>query len=118
MPRILRTIVTGHDEHGQSIVTGDRLSGPGSPNVYVPVHDQNVCLANIWSFDSIPTHAPREAEAGERFTLKPARGGAIFRYIEIPPESIRRYDNIDAYFQKMDAGDDQASGARKKHPAM
>jgi hypothetical protein len=51
MPRTVRTIVTGHDANGQSIVTGDRLSGPDSPNVYVPAHDPNVCLANIWSFD-------------------------------------------------------------------
>lgn len=118
MPRTVRTIVTGHDANGQSIVTGDHLSGPDSSNVYVPAHDPNVCLTDIWSFDSVPTEASRDAEDGGRFTLKPSIGGATFRYIEIPPESIRRYDNIDAYFEKMDAGEDQAQGAKKKHPAM
>ena len=118
MPRIVRTVVTGHDAQGRSLVASDSLAGPDSPNTYVPNHDPNVCLTNIWTFASVPTSAVDEPIGSSKFTLKPAQGGAIFRYLELPPESTRRYDGIDEYFRNMDAGGDQAQGAKKRHPAM
>lgn len=118
MPRAVRTIVTGHDAKGQSIVLTDATAGAGDPNVYIPAHDPNVCLTNVWTFDGVPTSSTTLPAKDAPFTLKPVKGGGIFRYLEIPPESTRRYDGIDAYFKGMDAGDDLAQGARKKHPAM
>lgn len=118
MPRAVRTIVTGHDADGQSTVLSDIVAGQGAANVYIPAHDPNVCLTNVWTFADVPTEADALAATDAPFTLKPGKGGAIFRYLEIPPESMRRYDGIDRYFAGMDAGDDLAQGSKKKHPAM
>jgi mannose-6-phosphate isomerase-like protein (cupin superfamily) len=118
MPNPVRTVITGHDRNGQSIVEKDYVAAAGSPNVFIPAQDPNVCLADVWSVDSVPASMDSAVLEGAAFTLKPKRGGAIFRYLEIPPESLRRYEGFDDYFQQMDAGGDVATGAKKKHPAM
>jgi mannose-6-phosphate isomerase-like protein (cupin superfamily) len=118
MPRAIRTVVTGHDEKGRSIFLSDEIAGPESPNVYIPKHDPNVCLTNIWTFDRVPADLDPSGTEARPFTLKPRTGGAIFRCLEIPPESMRRYDGIDKYFAGMDAGNALAQGEKKKHPAM
>ena len=118
MPKQVRTVVTGHDEKGQSRIEKDYLSGPGAANVFVPAQDPNVCLTNIWTVDSVPSSMESGVLKGDPFTLKPKSGGAIFRYLESPPESTRRYEGFDDYFHQMDAGGDVAKGAKKKHPAM
>jgi mannose-6-phosphate isomerase-like protein (cupin superfamily) len=118
MTQQVRTVVTGHDASGQSRVASDYVSGPGARNVFVPAQDANVCLTNIWTFDKVPTSLDSAVLEASEFTLKPASGGAIFRYLEIPPESTRRYEGFEDYFKQMGGGGDLAQGAKKKHPAM
>ncbi|MDR6376126.1 cupin domain-containing protein [Paraburkholderia caledonica] len=121
MPRHIRTIVTGHNAEGESVIEVDRVSAPGRPEVFNPAHDPNLCLTNVHVFPSVPASPGLNLIDGEvavPFSLKPPGGGAIFRYLEIPPESIRKYDHIDNYFDKMGASDDLAKGAKRRHPAM
>ena len=118
MPKAVRTVVTGHDAEGRSRLTGDYLAGAGAANVFIPAQDPNVCLANIWTMDAVPASMESDVLDQGTFKLKPPKGGAIFRYLEIPPESTRRYEGFEDYFHQMDAGGDLAKGAKKKHPAM
>lgn len=118
MPKAVRTVVTGHDAEGRSLLTADYLASAGDPNVFIPAQDANVCLTNIWTVDAVPASMESDVLDKGAFKLKPPLGGAIFRYLEIPPESTRRYEGFDDYFRQMDAGGDLAKGAKKKHPAM
>jgi mannose-6-phosphate isomerase-like protein (cupin superfamily) len=117
MPRAIRTVVTGHNRNGRSIITADRIDLPGSPNVYIPAHDPNVSLTDIWKFDGVPANVANDSAGSDSLSLKPPKGGVVFRCLEIPPESSRTYDGIHQYFAGMNAGDalDQVA---KKHPAM
>lgn len=116
MPRDIRRVITGHDENGNSIVAIDEVMTPDLGHVLTPEGQPNVRLSDVWVSSDVPDDNAGSADTvGESVTLEPPAGGAVFRTLEIPPDSRRNFDTMKKYFEQMGAGE-RLDG--QKHPGM
>lgn len=116
MPRNIRRVITGHDDDGKAVVVIDETMTPDMGHVLTPQGQENVRLSDVWLSQSIPADNTGNADTvGDKVTLEPPKGGAVFRVLELPPDSERNYDQMKEYFEKMGAGD-RLDG--QKHPGM
>lgn len=116
MPRDIRRVITGHDDDGKAVVIIDETMTPDLGHVLTPPGQPNVRLADVWLSRSVPDSNAGNADTVENsVTLEPPAGGAVFRVLELPPDSERNYDSMKTYFEQMGAGD-RLDG--QKHPGM
>ena len=116
MPRDIRRVITGHDDDGKAVVVIDETMTPDMGHVLTPQGQENVRLSDVWLTRGIPADNTGNADTVEaKVTLEPPKGGAVFRVLELPPDSQRNYDQMKDYFEKMGAGD-RLDG--QKHPGM
>ena len=116
MPRDIRRVITGHDEDGKAVVMIDETMTPDMGHVLTPEGQSNVRLSDIWLSGNVPDSNIGNADTvGDKVTLEPPAGGAVFRMLELPPDSQRNYDSMKKYFEQMGAGD-RLDG--QKHPGM
>ena len=119
MGRVIRRIVTGHDEAGKAVVVFD---GP-TPNVFRPEHRPGVQINNLWLTGESPARLAGNAETTEgRVPLEPPANGAVFRVIEFPPEKdwIDKIDRAAAHASFTQFGAAHAADASETppHPLM
>lgn len=116
MPRNIRRVVTGHDAAGRSVIIVDETMTRDMGHVLTPPGQDNVRLSDVWIAKSVPAPLAGNADTVEgKVTLEPPRGGAVFRTVELPPDSERNYDSMRKYFEQMGAHGRLGGG---KHPAM
>lgn len=116
MPRNIRRVITGHDDEGNAVVAIDETMTPDMGHVLTPEGQPNVRLSDVWLTAGIPADNTGNADTVEdKVTLEPPAGGAVFRVLELPPDSQRNYDQMKEYFEKMGAGE-RLEG--QKHPGM
>jgi quercetin dioxygenase-like cupin family protein len=116
MPRDIRRVITGHDPAGKAIVMIDETMTPDLGHVLTPEGQPNVRLSDIWLSGSVPdSNAGNADTVKDKVTLEPPAGGAVFRVLELPPDSERNFGQMKEYFEKMGAGE-RLDG--KKHPGM
>jgi hypothetical protein len=79
-----RRIVTGHDEHGRSIVISDAAPENVVPNPSDPDRGH----INFWKTEHSPANNAGDADpmAGPPCALPPPKGGTMFRFFQIAPE--------------------------------
>ena len=111
----MRRIITGHNQHGKSIIT---LDGPPARSIGEDVGG----LFEIWNTDGSDIISTDKIDrADEDILLSPPSGGTKFRYFQINPlpEGVP-----DAMMQEIAADAFEKIGAAhhrvdtKKHPAM
>ena len=111
----MRRIITGHNQHGKSIIT---LDGPPARSIGEDVGG----LFEVWNTDGSDIISTDEIHrADEDILLSPPSGGTKFRYFQINPlpEGVP-----DAMMQEIAAAAFEKIGAAhhrvdtKKHPAM
>ena len=111
----MRRIITGHNQHGKSIIT---LDGPPARSIGEDVGG----LFEVWNTDGSDIISTDEIDrADEDILLSPPSGGTKFRYFQINPlpEGVP-----DAMMQEIAADAFEKIGAAhhrvdtKKHPAM
>ena len=111
----MRRLITGHNQHGKSIIT---LDGPPARSIGEDVGG----LFEIWNTDGSDIISTDEIDrADEDILLSPPSGGTKFRYFQINPlpEGVP-----DAMMQEIAADAFEKIGAAhhrvdtKKHPAM
>lgn len=111
----IRRIITGHNEHGKSIIISD---GP-SPNKLPLLETPALGLTDLWVTHSVPADNTIFSDAAARkVVLEPPRGGTIFRIVEFPPEKEvlgERYRK--AVFDAMSASETM-DGDSSRHPMM
>lgn len=93
-----RRILTGHNDKGESIFVSD----VPAPNLLQPGGAANLGLFNLWVVPSMPAVYAGNADtagADAAITLSPPKGGAVFRIVELPPDSERRWDKQREVFQ-------------------
>ena len=120
MPKIVRRVVTGHDEQGRSIVVSD---GP-APFVHVSPNDPEWYSTDIFRTDAMP--ATIVAQQGET-TLGPRRQlptehGTVIRINHFPPEpeAVRKMTPEDSLRVFSALGNPGAAtfGKGGRHPLM
>lgn len=117
MPTPVRRVITGHNNKGKSIIVSDEVIAQGSPNCLIPEGDPHLCLTDVWISDQVPADiSGPEDTATEALQLHPPKGGVVFRIFELPPESLRNYGGMKAYFSQMKAAENLAETAR--HPGF
>lgn len=118
MPKKNRRVITGNDSTMRSHVLIDEVVSHDRPNVLVPSHNPQRCLTNIWEISRVPvSNAGDKDTATRRLTLQPPPNGAVFRTLEVPPDSETDFSAIAAYFEEM-KGSDNLDGNNDRHPAM
>lgn len=116
MPRDFRRVITGHNGDGKSVVIIDEALTADLGHVLTPEGQPNVRLSDVWISRSVPdSNAGNDDTVDAKVTLQPPTGGAVFRTLEIPPDSERNFDAMHRYFEQMDAGD-RLEG--RQHPGM
>ncbi len=116
MPRDIRRVITGHDDDGKAVVMIDETMTPDMGHVLTPQGQDNVRLSDVWLSHAIPDdNSGHDDSVQDKVTLEPPAGGAVFRVLELPPDSQRNFDQMKEYFEKMGAGD-RLDG--QKHPGM
>ncbi len=116
MPRNIRRVITGHDDDGNSRVVLDETMTPDMGHVLTPEGQENVRLSDVWLTRTIPAdNSGNDDTVEDKVTLEPPAGGAVFRVLELPPDSERNYGKMKEYFEKMGAGE-RLDG--QKHPGM
>lgn len=112
MLRPVRRIVTENDENGKSRVW---LDGPATKTITV--------LTELWLTDGKPGRNEARVDMAEKSTgIEPPPGGTIFRYFQLPPESLvahlsdaERREQGRQWFADMNASKLQVDTS--KHPA-
>ena len=111
----MRRIITGHNQHGKSIVT---LDGPPARSIGEDVGG----LFELWNTDGSDIISTDKIDrADEDILLSPPSGGTKFRYFQINPlpeglpEAMMQEIAADA-FEKIGAAHYRVDTA--KHPAM
>ena len=111
----MRRIITGHNQHGKSIIT---LDGPPARSIGEDVGG----LFEIWNTDGSDIISTDEIDrADEDILLSPPSGGTKFRYFQINPlpqgvpDAMMQEIAADA-FEKIGAAHHRVD--TKKHPAM
>lgn len=116
MPRDIRRVITGHNDDGKSVVIIDEAMTADLGHVLTPEGQPNVRLADVWISRSVPdSNAGNGDSVDEKVTLEPPAGGAVFRALEIPPDSERNFEAMERYFEQMDASDNLEG---QQHPGM
>jgi quercetin dioxygenase-like cupin family protein len=116
MPRDIRRVITGHDGDGKSLVIIDETMTADRGHVLTPEGQPNVRLSDVWISRAIPdNNTGNDDTVEEKVTLEPPPGGAVFRTLEIPPDSERNFDQMRRYFDQMGASE-RLDG--QKHPGM
>ena len=116
MTRDIRRVITGHDPDGKAVVVIDETMTSDLGHVLTPAGQPNVRLSDVWLSGSVPdSNAGNADTVQDKVTLEPPAGGAVFRVLELPPDSERNFDQMKEYFEKMGAGD-RLDG--QKHPGM
>lgn len=119
MPEKIRRVVTGHDDHGHSIVISD-----GQPtSIKQSPQRPGVVINNLWMTDTMPAQTAGPADATVKpMGLEPAAHGTNFRIVEFPPEAdyIGKVSAADAQkaFGDLGAAHALAGGAKPRHPFM
>lgn len=114
-PRIVRRVVTGHDETGKAIVVSD---GPAT-NILERPNRPGVALINLWQTSETPAQYDGPDETvDDALILHPPKNGAVFRVIHFEPEDPEVLATLDgkAAFAEMGADSNIVEGAR--HPFM
>ncbi len=84
MLRPVRRIITGHDDHGNSIVLSD---GP-SPHVLENLTQEGRGLTDLWRTFAAPADNGGSADAADtQVTLAPPKNGSVFRFFQIRPKA-------------------------------
>ena len=111
----MRRIITGHNQHGKSIIT---LDGPPARSIGEDVGG----LFEVWNTDGSDIISTDEIDrADEDILLSPPSGGTKFRYFQINPlpkgvpDAMMQEIAADA-FEKIGAAHHRVD--TKKHPAM
>lgn len=112
--RDIRRIVTGHDEHGRSIISFSGLA----PNVMDSPAWPGSRLTELWVTEEMPVDNRGDTDRGDRpIRHDPVAGGSIFRVVEIPPEATSKIDTEAAFAElgstKLPTAEDTA-----RHPSM
>jgi hypothetical protein len=82
----IRRIVTGHNEHGQSIFIKDGLA----PHVYQRTAE-SVCITELWQTRSSPAENGGWEEATDQpLRLQPPPNGTVFRIISFLPNEQQK----------------------------
>ena len=111
----MRRLITGHNQHGKSIIT---LDGPPARSIGEDVGG----LFEVWNTDGSDIISTDEIDrADEDILLSPPSGGTKFRYFQINPlpkgvpDAMMQEIAADA-FEKIGAAHHRVD--TKKHPAM
>jgi hypothetical protein len=112
MLRPVRRIVTENDENGKSRVW---LDAPATKTITV--------LTELWLTDDKPGRNETRVDMAEKSTgIEPPRRGTIFRYFQLPPESLvahlsdaERWEQGRQWFADMNASNMLVDTS--KHPA-
>lgn len=114
MTKQFRRIVTGLDNHGRSVVRSDEVVAPIG------------YLHELWESGPLPAILnPAELPVADKARIKiwPDAGGSIFRFVEIPPDSIHgdidpetRKARVRESFAKI--GSASAIVDQTRHPSM
>jgi len=97
MPRDIRRVITGHDGDGKAVVMIDETMTPDMGHVYTPPGQSNVRLSDVWLSHAVPDNNSGNADTVEdKVTLEPPAGGAVFRVLELPPDSERNFEKMGA----------------------
>jgi hypothetical protein len=113
MIREFRTIVTGQNEAGKSIILSDKPA----ENVLQPSHSPNVALTDLWR--SVTHRAAIEEDypgTAQTFLLSPPDKGSIFRIVQFPPDHERNYGNQKKLFSEY--GNPEAHQESDRHPGF
>jgi mannose-6-phosphate isomerase-like protein (cupin superfamily) len=120
MTKLIRRVVTGHDERGRTVVISD---GP-SPFVHVNKLDQNWYSIDLWRTQKTPAPIVSHAEEptlGPRRQM-PAKNGSVLRINHFPPESeaVRKMTPDDSLSVFEGLGNRKAPtyGQGGRHPLM
>ena len=120
MTKLIRRVVTGHDERGRTVVISD---GP-SPFVHVNKLDQNWYSIDLWRTQKTPAPIVSYAEEptlGPRRQM-PAKNGSVLRINHFPPESeaVRKMTPDDSLSVFEGLGNRKAAtyGKGGRHPLM
>jgi hypothetical protein len=109
MAKPIRRIVTGHDEQGRSVILFDS----DAPNVMVPEAEPLVAMTELWRSRSTPaSNRGHEDAAAGPISLPPPKNGTVLRIVELPPDRLRNFANLDA----IDKG--RAQGVPRRHPGF
>jgi hypothetical protein len=116
-----RRIVTGHDEQGRSVVISDAPHANIVPNPADPDRGH----INFWRTNTVPTNNAVYVDpmAGPPAPLAPPKGGTMFRFFQIAPETNEAglsKTERDARMAKMfeAAGAGHARLPMNRHPSM
>jgi hypothetical protein len=86
MPFKPKRIVTGHDEHGNSII----LMNGEAPNSRLLASAGGLQRTELWETKSFPVDNSGDADGAEHTnTFSPTPQGTMFRIVEYPPDSVR-----------------------------
>lgn len=113
--RVIRRVVTGHDEDGKAVVVSDGAA----TQILRRDNRPGVTLTNLWLSDGTPAEYDGPLETCEGpLVLHPPKGGCVFRTVEFKPEDPDVLAKLDgkAAFAEMGAGHSVVEGAR--HPFM
>jgi mannose-6-phosphate isomerase-like protein (cupin superfamily) len=120
MPRPVRRVITGHDEHGKAIVVSD---GP-APFVHVNPREPEWYATDIFRTGEAPARIAAqtpETTLGPRRQM-PAKNGTVIRINHFPPEPdfVRDMTPEDARRVFAGLGNEQAAtfGRGGRHPLM
>jgi hypothetical protein len=112
MPRP-RRVVTGHNEHGRSIIVSD---GP-APHVTSPGSVPAMQASVMWVTDCTPASINGNedtAPAELRDAMGPPPGGTLLRIADFPPDSEFAGVDIASVFNHINRGDDPRTGVPKE----
>lgn len=92
MARVVRRVVTGHDETGKAIIIQD---GP-APVVRTDPKRPGYSMTQLWKTDASPAFVGNEPDPTQGpITLAPPANGSVVRIIEFPPAELELRD-VDA----------------------
>lgn len=120
MSRTIRRLVTGHDQHGKSIL----ISDANAHNKIVPIPSApDLALINLWCTDESPADAFTDTDPTRQSVgLTPSAQGSVFRVVDFPPDAtyINTFKNqdYDKAWEAMDAADFADRKAKSDNPMM
>lgn len=113
----VRRIIAAHNENGESYIQED---GP-APNVTNTGGVEGYAWTELWVVDETPSSNAGNADTADRaISLQPPAHGNVFRFVDIPPDTVRFGPNVDSTPQVSHVGgeDAYAAGAGSRHPGF
>lgn len=120
MSRTIRRLVTGHDQHGKSIL----ISDDNAHNKVVPIASApDLALINLWRTDESPADVYTDPDPTRQgMGLTPPTQGSVFRVVDFPPDAtyIDTFKNqdYDQAWEAMGATDFADRKAKSHNPMM